>query len=470
MSTHDSPFRCSGPLDRRSFMQIGLTGMATLSWPSLLKLRATNAALPQSERKAIIMVWLPGGQSHVDTYDPKPDIGSEYRGPFKTISTKVPGMQLTELLPMNAKIADKFTIVRSMNQKAGGHPAGSMQMLSGDSDERDKPKPRLPDWMSVAHYLRAKDGKRSNPLPNYIGVNPPLEYNGPAYLGDAFAPFSVSDDPNRPNFTVPNIGLSDAAETRRLSDRILLRKNLDKLERAFDKEGELGALDEFEAQAMTLLTNPQTRDAFDLSKEDPAIRDRYGRNRWGQQLLLARRLVESGVEIVTSSLSGPLCGRVGNWDDHAVNQHQFEALRFRMPNYDRAVSALIEDVYARGLDKRVLVVVTGEFGRTPKISFDRSTGAGDASAPAGTLQPGRDHWPRAFSNVWAGGGIQTGGIIGASDKRGEDVVERPCGPGDFLATIYHHLGIDSSKITIEDFNGRPTPIVDHGKPIPELVV
>ncbi len=470
MSTHPSPFRCSGPLDRRSFMQIGLTGMATLSWPSLLKLRAANAALPQSERKAIIMVWLPGGQSHVDTYDPKPDIGSEYRGPFKTISTKVPGMQLTELLPMNAKIADKFTIVRSMNQKAGGHPAGSMQMLSGDSDERDKPKPRLPDWMSVAHYLRAKDSKRSNPLPNYIGVNPPLEYNGPAYLGDAFAPFSVSDDPNRPNFTVPNIGLSDAAETRRLSDRILLRQNLDKLERAFDTEGELGALDEFEAQAMTLLTNPQTRDAFDLSKEDPATRDRYGRNRWGQQLLLARRLVESGVEIVTSSLSGPLCGRVGNWDDHAVNQHQFEALRFRMPNYDRAVSALIEDVYARGLDKRVLVVVTGEFGRTPKISFDRSTGAGDASAPAGTLQPGRDHWPRAFSNVWAGGGIQTGGIIGASDKRGEDVVERPCGPGDFLATIYHHLGIDSSKITIEDFNGRPTPIVDHGKPIPELVV
>ena len=470
MTQPTSPFRCSGPLDRRSFMQIGLTGMATLSWPSLLKLRAANAALPQSERKAIIMVWLPGGQSHVDTYDPKPDIGSEYRGPFKTISTKVPGMQLTELLPMNAKIADKFTIVRSMNQKAGGHPAGSMQMLSGDSDERDKPKPRLPDWMSVAHYLRAKDGKRSNPLPNYIGVNPPLEYNGPAYLGDAFAPFSVSDDPNRPNFTVPNIGLSDAAETRRLSDRILLRQNLDKLERAFDKEGELGALDEFEAQAMTLLTNPQTRDAFDLSKEDPATRDRYGRNRWGQQLLLARRLVESGVEIVTSSLSGPLCGRVGNWDDHAVNQHQFEALRFRMPNYDRAVSALIEDVYARGLDKRVLVVVTGEFGRTPKISFDRSTGAGDASAPAGTLQPGRDHWPRAFSNVWAGGGIQTGGIIGASDKRGEDVVERPCGPGDFLATIYHHLGIDSSKITIKDFNGRPTPIVDHGKPIPELVV
>jgi hypothetical protein len=323
--------------------------------------------------------------------------------------------------------------------------------------------------MSVANYLRAQAGGRSNPLPNYVGVNPPLEYNGPAYLGDAWSPFSVTDDPNRPNFQVPNIGLSDPAEAKRLSDRVALRKNLDKLERAFDREQELSALDEFERQAMTLLTNPQTRDAFDIGKEDDKTRDRYGRNRWGQQLLLARRLVESGVDIVTSSLNGPLCGRFSNWDDHAVNHHIFEALRFRMGNYDQAVSALIEDVYARGLDKRVLVVVTGEFGRTPKISFDRSTGAGDASAPAGTVQPGRDHWPRAFSNIWFGGGIQTGGVIGATDKRGEDVIERPCGPGDFLATIYHHLGIDSSRVTIKDFNGRPTPIVDHGKPIPELI-
>jgi hypothetical protein len=450
-------------------MQVGLTGFASLSWPGLLKLRAENALKPKAERTAVIMVFLPGGQSHVDTYDPKPDIGSEYRGPFKTIATKVPGTRFTELLPMNAKIADKFTVLRSMNQAAGGHPAGTMQMLSGDPDVRDKPKVKLPDWMAVTNYLRSKEGKRSNPLPNYVGVNPPLEYNGPAYLGDAYSPFSVTDDPNRPNFEVPNIGLSDDAETRRLSDRVVLRKSLDKMERAFDREGELGALDEFETQAMTLLTNPKTRDAFDLSKEEPHTRDRYGRNRWGQQLLLARRLVESGVEIVTSQLSGPLCGRVNNWDDHAVNQHQFEALRFRMPNYDRAVSALIEDIYARGLGKRVLVVVTGEFGRTPKISFDRSTGAGDGSAPAGTLQPGRDHWPRAFTNIWAGGGIQTGGVIGASDKRGEDVIERPCGPGDFLSTIYHHLGIDSAKITINDLNGRPVHIVGQGKPIPELI-
>ncbi|MEN3939781.1 DUF1501 domain-containing protein [Prosthecobacter sp. SYSU 5D2] len=457
-------------MSRRGFMQFGLTGMAALSWPGLMKLRAENAAKPKSERKSIIMVWLPGGLSHIDTYDPKPDASSEYRGPFKTISTKVPGTRFTELLPLSARIADKFTVLRSMHQTAGGHPAGTMQMFSGDKDTRDKPKPRLPDWMSVAHYLRAKEGGRSNPLPNYIGV-PAVspEYSSPAYLGDAFAPFAVSDDPNRPNFQVPNIGLENEAEVRRLSDRIALRRSLDRMERVFDKEGELGALDEFEAQAATLLTNPQTRDAFDLSKEEPATRDRYGRHRWGQQLLLARRLVEAGVEIVTSNLNGPLCGRVNNWDDHAVNQHQFEALRFRMPTYDQCVSALIEDIYARGLDKKVLVVVTGEFGRTPKISFDRSTGAGNASGPTGTLQPGRDHWPRAFSNIWAGGGIQTGAVIGATDKRGEDVIERPCSASDFLATIYHHLGIDYQKVTIEDLNGRPTHIVENGRAIAELL-
>jgi hypothetical protein len=450
-------------------MRVGMAGFATLSWPGLLRLRAENALKPANERTAIIMVWLPGGMSHIDTYDPKPDIGSEYRGPFKTIGTKVKGTRISELLPLHAKIADKFTIVRSMNQRAGGHPAGSMQLLSGDSDERDKPKPRLPDWMSVANYLRSKGPKRNNPLPNYVGVNPPTEYNGPAYLGDSYSPFSVTDDPNRPNFEVPNIGLANSAEAARLSDRVALRQSLDNLERSFDKENELGALDQFEEQAMTLLTNPKTRDAFDLSKEDKRTRDRYGRHRWGQQLLLARRLVEAGVDIITSSLSGPQCGRVNNWDDHAVNHHVFDGMRFRAPAYDQAVTALIEDIYARGLSKRVLVVVTGEFGRTPKINFDRSTGVGDASAPAGTLQPGRDHWPRAFSNIWAGGGIQAGGVIGATDKRGEDVTERACGPGDFLATIYNHLGIDSSKITINDFNGRPTPIVNDGKPIPELM-
>ena len=449
-------------------MQIGLTGMVHLSLPGLLRLRADTVSQGPREKTAIIMVWLGGGCSHLDTYDPKPEAASEYRGPFNPIATKVPGMQITELLPLHAKIADKFTIVRSMTHRSPGHPAGSLAMLCGDPDVADKPRPKLPDWMSVAAYIRSKQGGQAGPLPISVAVNPIGEYSGPAYVGSAYAPFPILGDPNRPDFEVPNIGMSDPSDAARLADRVALRRNLDRLERRFDREGELGALDQFESQAMTLLTNPQAREAFDLTEEDDRTRDRYGRNRWGQQLLLARRLVEAGVEIVTSHLDGPLCGRVRNWDDHSVNHHIFDALKFRVPVYDRAVSALIEDIYERGLDKRVLVVVTGEFGRTPKIEHNRSTGAGDASAPAGTIQPGRDHWPRAFSNLWAGGGIRTGCVVGASDKRGEDVVERACGTGDFLSTIYHHLGIDTTT-TINDFNNRPTFIVSDGKPIAELM-
>lgn len=468
---HAANVSCPGPASRRGFLRMGLAGFGALSYPGLLRLRAqeSDTRSGQDDKKsAVIMVWKPGGCSHIDTYDPKPEAAVEYRGPFSTIDTAVPGLQFTELLPRQAAIADKFTVLRSMRQTAGGHPAGSMQLLSGDSDTRDKPKPKLPDWMSVANYLRSKGIRRTNPLPVYVGVNPPTSYTGPAYLGDAYSPFSVVGNPNAPGFSVPNIGLTKQSEIKHLDRRSNLRRNLDTLERAFDAAGELEALDEFETQALTLLTNPRTKEAFDLSKEDDRTRDRYGRNTWGQQLLLARRLVEAGVEVLTSSLHGPLCGRVSNWDDHAVNHHVFDALKFRSQAYDQAVSALIEDIYERGLDERVLVVVTGEFGRTPKVNYQPSTGAGNASAPAGTKQPGRDHWPRAFSNLWAGGGIETGRFIGATDKRGEDSIERICGPGDFLATIYHHLGIDSSTVTIDDFNGRPTPIVDHGKPIPEL--
>ena len=172
-----------------------------------------------NEKTAVIMVWLPGGCSHLETYDPKPNAGSEYSGPFGTIPTKVPGLHFSELLPRQAAIADKFTVLRSMRQTAGGHPAGSMQLLSGDPDTRDKPKPKFPDWMTVANYLRSQGGPRQNPLPSYVGINPPLEYNGPAYLGDAYSPFVVSGNPNLPEFSVPNIGLTDAKEVRRIGRR-----------------------------------------------------------------------------------------------------------------------------------------------------------------------------------------------------------------------------------------------------------
>ena len=226
-SFHASSVVCAGPnvfgmANRRGFLRMGLAGFASLSLPGLLRLRAAGVE-SRRERTAVIMVWKPGGCSHIDTYDPKPNAGSEYRGPFSTIPTKVPGLHFTELLPKQASIADKFSVLRSMRQTAPGHPAGSMQMLSGDPDTRDKPKPKYPDWMTVTNYLRSREEKPAGALPRYVGINPPLEYNGPAYLGESYSPFTVFGDPNAPSFSVPNIGLSDNAEVQRLERKTSLR-------------------------------------------------------------------------------------------------------------------------------------------------------------------------------------------------------------------------------------------------------
>ena len=423
------------------------------------------------ERTAVIIVWLRGGCSHLDTYDPKPQAASDFRGPFATIATRTNGLEFSELLPRQAQVSDKFSVLRSMAHTGGGHPAGSLQLLSGDPDAQDKLTPVYPDLMTVAHYLRSD---QPHTLPNYVGVNPITRYDnftiaGPAYLGPSYEPFSVTGDPSAPNFQVPNVGLRDAGQADRLEARIQLRRSFDGFRREIDQSGVMRAMDDFEAQALSLLTSPEAARAFDLQVENPRVRDRYGLNQWGQQCLMARRLVEAGVEIVTTTFDGRLCGRVANWDDHAVNHHVFNAIGYRAPFFDQAVSALIEDIHDRGLDKRVLVVVTGEFGRTPRISYVASSGGGVASAPAGTVQPGRDHWPRANSMIWAGGGIQSGQVIGATDRRGEDVVDRRVGPQDFLATIYRHLGIDYERIMIPDHSGRPTPIVSNGQAIPELL-
>jgi hypothetical protein len=418
----------------------------------------------------VILVWLRGGCSHLDTYDPKPEISSDYRGPFTPIAARTPGLTFSELIPRQAAISDKFTVLRSMAHTGGGHPAGSLQLLTGDPDPQDKPKPVYPDFMTVAHAMRKHVGRA---LPNYVGVNPVGNYDGfhiagPSYLGPGYEPFKVTGDPSAPDFQVPNIGLTGEGQADRLKRKIDLRTSLDRLHRTVDASGAMDAIDRYEAQALELLTSRAAAEAFDLSREDPRLRDRYGRHQWGQQCLMARRLVEAGVEIVTTTFDGPLCGRVSNWDDHAVNHHVFDALAYRAPFFDQAVSALIEDVYARGLDRRVLVIVTGEFGRTPRISYVASSGEGQASAAAGIVQPGRDHWPNANSMIWAGGGIETGRVIGGTDRRGEEVVDRRVGPQDFLATIYRHLGIDYEHVMIPDFAGRPTPIVTNGRAIPEL--
>ena len=472
------PRRCTGPhqnrtpsggMNRRQILRFGMTGFSTLSLPALYNLRA-QAKTNERERTAIILVWLRGGASHLETFDPKPMASSDYRGPYNPIHTNISGIEICELLPRLSKIADRYALLRSVAHTGGGHPAGSLQVLAGDSAAQDKIKPVYPDWMTIANYLRSDPKRR---IPNYVAVNPVDRYDsftiaGATYLGPSYEAFKVFGDPSRPNFQIPNIGLKDQEQAKRLQNRIDLKGRIDQLRRDIDQTGLMQAVDDFEAQALNLLTSPESREAFDLTKEDDAVRDRYGRNQWGQQCLMARRLVEAGVEIVTTEFDGPLCGRVANWDDHAVNHHVFEAIKFRTPFFDQAVSALIEDIYARGLDKRVLVVVTGEFGRTPRISHVASSGGGVASGAKGTVQPGRDHWPRANSMLFAGRGVETGQVIGATDRHGEDPIERRVGPGDFLATIYHHLGIDYENVAIPNFAGRPIPILNNGRHIREL--
>jgi uncharacterized protein (DUF1501 family) len=454
---------------RREFLRAGLVGFSSLTLPGILNLRSHAGTKDREENTAVILVWLRGGASHLETFDPKPDASSDYRGPYSAIDTNVSGIRISELFPHLGKIADKYALVRSMAHTGGGHPAGSLQVLGGDPDAQDKQKPVYPDWMSVVSYLR-RDPSRA--LPTYVAVNPVDHYDGfgiagPTYIGPAYEPFKVTGDPSQPSFAVPNIGVH-ADQHAALERRLGLKGSFDRLQAAVDTTGAMDAVDRFEAQALNLLTSPAARAAFDLSQEADKVRDRYGRNQWGQQCLMARRLVEAGVDVVATEFDGPLCGRVANWDDHAVNHHIFDAIKYRAPFVDQAVSALIEDVYERGLDRRVLVVVTGEFGRTPRISYVASSGGGVASGEAGTVQPGRDHWPRANSMLFAGGGIRTGQVVGATDRRGEDPIERRVGPADFLATIYRHLGIDYKRVAIPNFSGRPIPIVGDGQAIGEL--
>jgi hypothetical protein len=449
-------------MNRRDALRLGFASAASLTWPDLLRLRAESNSKPAT---ALIVVWCHGGASHLETYDPKPDAPTEYRGPFNPIATTVPGMRLCELLPEHARIAHRFSLVRSFAHTGPCHDSGPQQLFTGFPIRVNKLKPDHPDLFAIVDKMRADP---TRPIPNNIGV-PPIPYLGSAYLGPAHEPFNVQGDPNDAKFEVPNIGMKDA-EGSRIGERVSLRERLDRLARSADSAAKRDGFDAFRGQAVNVLTGPHARKAFDLSLEDPRTRDRYGRNAWGQRCLLARRLVEAGVDLVSVSLHGPLCGRVQNWDDHPVNHHVFDAMKYRAPFFDRAVAALVEDLHDRGLDQRVLMVVAGDFGRTPKIAYAASTGGGVASGAEGVRQPGRDHWPHAMSFLFSGGGIPTGHVIGATDRRGEHPSDRRLGVGDFMATLYRHLGVDAERGSVTGPDGRPVPLLQQGgSPIRELL-
>lgn len=460
--------RCLGP-DRRTLLKFGTFALGGLGLGDILRLKA-EAGLPPADDRAVIFLWLPGGPPHMEMYDLKPDAPSEYRGELRPIDTNVPGIEVSELLPLHAKLAHRYNIIRSVAHEFADHGGGHKRFMTG-RDPRE-PTGFVNDYPAVPSQISKAIEHRTRGVPNYVaGVDQGRQgidvfSFGSAYLGGATHPFMVVGNPSEKDFKVENLAPLAGIEPR-LEDRIGLLEKFDNWRRRFDAADGWSSLDTFNRQAVELVTSQKARLAFDLTKEPDAVRDRYGRHAYGQRALLARRLVEAGTTFVTMVLENPMPGEPlpnyvsYNWDSHAVNCHLFDDARVRFPIYDQAVTALVEDLYARGLDRRVLLVVTGEFGRTPRISYQKGTSSG-------VMQPGRDHWPSAMSMIVSGGGMRTGQIIGATNAKGEHPIARPLSPNDLWATVLRHLGIDPER-TFPDHAGRPMPILPFGAPIAELL-
>jgi hypothetical protein len=457
--------RCPGPMSRRHFLRIGALTLGGFGAHDLVPWKLSASEPGATPDTAVIFIWLPGGPPHMENYDMKPDAPAEYRGDFQPIRTVVPGLDVCEHLPLHARSADKFTIVRSIAHNFSDHGGGHKRFLTG----RDPAQPTgfVNDHPMVGSMVYKVRGQRPGGVPNYIcgtdngrdGID--VFSFGSSYLGPATHPFMVPGDPSDPAFAVRNLNLTQPGA--RLTDRLALLGQLDRTPGDYDPTGSLGAIDVNRHRALDLLTTDAARNAFDLSREPRHVRDRYGMHRYGQRALLARRLVEAGASFVTMVMENPTfpgqpmpADVTYNWDSHAVNCHIFTDTKYRLPMYDRAITALIEDLYDRGLDKRVLLIVTGEFGRTPRISYANG-------------RPGRDHWPQAMSVLVSGGGMRTGQVVGSTNSRGEHPKDRPLTPNDLWATMFHHLGIDHARTAFIDHTGRPMPILPYGNPIDELL-
>ena len=458
------PFNyCAGPMSRRWFLRAGTLGLTGLTMADVLRLQAAQGKPSGAPDTAVIYVWLAGGPPHLDTYDMKPEAPEEYRGQFRPIRTNVPGIEVCELLPLHAKCADKYTLIRSIAHTFSDHGGGSKHLMTGrlpaTPTETVNDAPSVPSIVSkmrehidlgLPNVITSSDGRRDK-VDTYA--------MGSAYLGPKYVPFAVDGDPTRPKFEMKNVSLN-ASLTERLEDRVSLLKSMDQMRREIDASGMMASMDHFNQRAVSLMTSPRAREAFDLSREPEKLRDRYGRHSWGQRALMARRLVEAGCSFVTVALENPNVPKTFyNWDTHAVNHDNFIDMRNRLPIYDKALTALIEDLHDRGLTKKVLLVVTGEFGRSPRVSI--------SDGPKGRRY-GREHWPGAMSVLVAGGGMQHGQVVGSTTSKGEHPDDRPLTPADLWATVYRHLGIDQDA-TILDHNGRPQFLLPSGDPIRELI-
>lgn len=450
------PNSCPGPMARREFLRLGTLALGGLGLRDLLAAQA--AAETTAPDTSVILFWMWGGPSQLETYDLKPDAPSEYRGPFRPIATPIPGLDVCELYPLQAKLGDKVSLIRSLHHTMSAHNDASIELLTGKTPSPPDPtstsRSEHPDFGMVTSRLR---GTRTDGLPSYIGIPRQPFMTQPTYLGVSHSAFATGD-PSRPNFRPPNLTLAGGINGSRLDDRRGLLSQFDVLRQTHD-QAPATVSDPFRDAAFQILTNPRIASAFDLGREDPKLRDRYGRHLWGQSCLLARRLAEAGSSVITiDALAPTLSDRYFSWDDHINPLTRWDladAMRYRAPFVDQALSALIEDVYARGLDRKVLIVAAGEFGRTPRLV--QSSGL-----------IGRDHWPDAQSALVSGGGLRMGQVVGATNRRGEYPAERPLTPQDLLATIYRHLGIDQRR-EFQNFAGRPISILPDGQPIRELI-
>jgi hypothetical protein len=440
---------CAG-ISRRNFVQAGLAGLGGLALGDLFRLQAAPAA-NRGKDAAVILFWLSGGPGHMETWDPKPNAVAQFRGPFGTTRTPVPGVLFGELLPEQARLMDRLAILRTVNHGTGDHTKANHWMLTGFEgpafNAADFMVQRRPSMGSAVAKLR---GPNRPGLPPYAAV-PHLRggtdnfFHYAAYLGAATRPFIVDSDPNTPEFRVKNLALPKDLPLSRLEDRRHVLDALDGLRRDGDRG--VADLDQHYQRAFSLLTGREAQRAFDITAEPEKVRDRYGRHTFGQSALLARRLVEAGVTFVTVNCVP--------WDHHGT------AGRYRtdvggkllIPPFDRALAALVEDLIQRGLYEKTLVVAMGEFGRTPRMN----------------AEGGRDHWGDTFSVLMGCGSMKMGQVIGKSNARGEYPIDRPIKPQDVTATVFHHLGIDAAAVSFPDSQGRGVALVENGRPIGELL-
>lgn len=441
-------------LNRRGFVKAGLLGTAGLSLSELLRTeaRASEAGQPTRTNNVIIL-WMRGGPSHIDMWDPKPDAPEEYRGEFGVLRSNVPGILLTDMLPRSARMMDKWSIIRSLHHNDAGHSSGDQICFTGYPSG---PNPDENLYPSCGSVVSRQLGHQTPDLPPYVMIPRLLPGAGSAYLGVAHKAFETGADPANPGpFRLPNFSLPAGVSFDQVGERRGLLRNFDALRRDMDGTGQFEALDRFQQRAWDILTSPRAREAFDLDSEPQHLRERYGfmpsfdpgaANRcgapnWAQRMLLARRLVEAGVRLVTVDLRW--------WDTHVLG---FDSLRRGfLPRWDQAFPTLLDDLEQRGLLESTLVIAWGEFGRTPRVNADA----------------GRDHYPNVFSAALAGGPVRGGRVVGASDSRGAFPRANPKTPQDVLATMYQHLGVDIN-VNYQDNSGRPHPVLSAGRPIEEL--